>query len=230
MINPMSDGPHPYPPQPPPSPQQPYPQQPYPQQPAAYPNSPGGYGAPPPGAPGSTVDKADIRPKARWFWVGGGIMLLGVIAAILFGVLGFVGIANKVDDFARVSPGTDTVRIDSTGEYVIYAENGSRFASVEILSPDGEPVATSRYLTGLEYDFNGQSGQAVSTFDADDTGRYTFTTDTDIAVGGSIAGDLVRTILIPFLVAGIGLLLGLVVIIVTAVKRSGSKKRAAYAT
>lgn len=227
----MSDAPPPYPQQPPPQqyppqyPQQPapYPQQP-PQPPPGFQQPPGSYGAPPPGAP---VDKAAIRPKARWFWIGGGIIVLGIAAAILFGVLGFIGIADKVDDFARVSPGSDTVRIDSTGEYVIYSETGSFFVSVEVLSPDGEPVRTSRYLTDLNYTFGGNSGQAVATFDADDTGRYTITTDSDIAIGTSIAGDLLRTILIPFVIGGLGFLIGLIVIIVTAVKRSGSKKRLA---
>ena len=209
----MSDAPPPYPPQQPPPQQYPpqqFPPQQYPQQaPPGYPNT-------------------DIRPKARWFWIGGGIMVLGIVGAIAFGILSFIGISNKVDDFARVSPGSDTVRIDSTGEYVIYAEDGSFFASVEVISPDGEPVPTSRYLTGLEYNFNGRSGQAVATFDADDTGRYTVFTDTDVAIGTSIAGDLLRTILIPFAIVGLAILIGLIVIIVTAVKRSGSKKRAAF--
>jgi len=154
-------------------------------------------------------------------------MLLGIVAAILFGVLGFVGIANTVDDFARVSPGSDTVRIDSRGEYVIYSEDGSFFVDVQVTSPDGEVVRTNRYLTDLTYEFNGRTGRAISTFQATDTGRYTVTTTSDVAVGKSVAGDLIRTILIPFLIAGLGFLLGLIVIIVTAVKRSGSKKRAA---
>lgn len=169
----------------------------------------------------------DIRPKARWFWIGGGIMVLGIVGSIAFGIFSFLGISDKVDDFARVSPGSDTIRIESTGEYVIYAEDGSSFATVEVVTPDGEPVSTERYLTGLEYDFNGRSGQAVATFDADDTGRYTITTDTDIAIGRSIAGDLIRTVAGPFAIAGLSFLVGLIVIIVTAVKRSGSKKRAA---
>lgn len=225
----MSDAPPPYPQQPPPQQQPPqYPPQ-YPQQPPpGFPNAPGGYGAPPPASPGQPVDKSAIRPKARWYWIGGGIIALGVIAAIAFGVLGFIGIADKVDDFARVSPGSDTVRIDSTGEYVIYSETGSFFVSVEVVSPDGDPVPTSRYLTDLNYSFGGNSGNAVATFDADDTGRYTITTDSDVAIGTSIAGDLVRTILIPFVIGGLGFLIGLIVIIVTAVKRSGSKKRLAY--
>lgn len=230
----MSDAPPPYPQQPSPQQQpphhqqQPYPPQPYPQQPPpGYLDPNAGYGAPPPGAPGTKVATADIRPKARWFWIGGAIMLLGVVASIVFGVLGFVGIANTVDDFARVSEGSDTVRIDSTGEYVIYSENGSFFASVDVVSPDGDPVETDRYLTELTYEYNGRTGRAVSTFEATDTGRYTITTDSDVAIGKSVAGDLIRAILIPFLIAGLGFLLGLIVIIVTAVRRSGSKKRLA---
>ncbi len=181
------------------------------------------------GAGGSVESRPDIRPQARWFWIGGVIMVGGVLAAIAFGVLSFFGIADTVDDFPRVARGTDTVVIESSGEYVIYAEDGTAFATVEVLTPDGEPVPTSPYLTGLSYDFNGRSGQAASTFEAEATGPYVVTTDTDIAIGPSIAGDLLRTILIPFVVAGLAVLLGLIVIIVTAVRRSGAKKRAAFA-
>ncbi len=153
--------------------------------------------------------------------------MLGVVAAVAFGVFSFFGIADTVDDFARVSPGTDTVRIDSTGKYVIYNEDGSSFATVEVTSPDGESVRTSPYLTALDYDFNGRSGSALVTFQANDTGSYTITTDTRIAVGPSIAGDLVSTILVPFVISGLGFLIGVIMIIVVAVRRSGSKKRAA---
>ncbi|MEP1126541.1 MAG: hypothetical protein ABJH68_21865 [Ilumatobacter sp.] len=215
---------------------------PFPQQPAppAYPSYGGpAQGAPPPGAPftpapgfptpGSAQPKADIRPRARWFWIGGLVMVLGVVLAIVLGVFGVIGISDTVDDFARVSPGTDEVRIDSAGDYVIYAEDGSFFADVQVLSPDGEPVTTSRYSTELTYDLGGRNGQAVSTFEAPSSGTYTVTTDTRIAIGPSVAGELVRAILIPFIVTGLGILLGLIVIIVTAVKRSNSKKRAAAA-
>lgn len=221
----MSDAPPPYPQQPQ-QPQQSAPP-PYGQQPPSAAPPPYGQQPPPQQYPQHSAPAADIRPKARWFWIGGGIIVLGIVGAIAFGIMSFLGIADKVDGFARVSPGTDTIRIESTGEYVIYAEDGSFFASVEVISPDGEPVPTSRYLTDLNYSFEGRTGQAVATFEARDTGRFTITTDTRVAIGGSIAGDLLRTILLPFVIVGLTFLIGLVVIIVTAVKRSGSKKRAA---
>jgi len=221
----MSDAP---PPPHPPFPQQPPPAQPTPPStapPPGFPSAPA-YGAPAGSA--GPVDTAAIRPKARWYWIGGAIMVLGFAAAIAFGAVGFFGISNTVDDFARVSPGSETVDIDSRGRRVIYTEGGSFFASVEVVAPSGERVTTSRYLTDLEYDFNGDSGRAFATFDAAETGRYTVTTDTDIAIGESIAGDLVRTIVIPLIIIAVTSLIGLVVIIVTAVKRSGSKKRLAH--
>jgi hypothetical protein len=129
-----------------------------------------------------------------------------------------------------VTPGTDTVQIDSTGDYVIYTEDPYFFGSVQIIDPDGGPVPTSPYRSDLNYDFDGRSGRAAATFDADATGDYTVTTDTDVAIGPSIAGDLIRTILVPFLIGGVSFLVGLIVIIVTAVRRSRSKKRVTFAS
>ncbi len=153
-------------------------------------------------------------------------MLLGIVGAFAIGVVGFFGIASTVDDFARVSPGTATVQIDSAGDYVVYSEDPNFFGSVEITDPDGERVSTSRYSTDLTYDFSGRSGTAAATFAAESTGEYTVTTNVDVAIGPSIATELIRTILVPFLIGGLSFLVGLIVIIVTAVRRSRSKQRA----
>lgn len=155
-------------------------------------------------------------------------MLLGIVGAFALGVVGVFGIASTVDDFARASAGSDTVQIDSVGDYVVYSE-GPDIGSVDIVGPDGEPVSTSRYSTDLTYDFDGRSGTAVATFTAEDAGEYTIRADADVAIGPSIADDLIRAILVPLLIGGISFLVGLVVIVVTAVKRSRSKQRAGSA-
>lgn len=239
----MSQVPPPSPQTPPPYPGQPGPApaghhgappagQPQPGQPSPT------YGAPPPGyplqpqgypqhAPGLSGPPAEVRPKARWFWIGGGIIALGVVAAIATFVLGFAGIANTVDDFERVTPDGGGASIDSAGEYVIYNEGLGSFADVIITSPDGEAIPLSFYSGGLTYGFGGRSGNALYTFDAPGAGVYRVETNANIAIGKSIAGDLVRTIVLPFAIGGLTFVLGLIVIIVTAVRRSGSKKRAA---
>lgn len=228
---------------PPPSPQSPppYPGQPgpagaanygapppgSPTQPHRYPQQAPGYPQAAPGSPGLGGPPAEIRPKARWFWIGGGVIVLGVVAAIAMFVLGFVAIANTVDDFERVSPDGGGASIDSAGEYVIYYEGRDSAADVIVTSPNGEVIPLSFYTGGLNYGFNGRSGEALYTFDAPTSGVYRVETNGDIAIGKSIAGDLVRTILLPFVIGGVTFLVGLIIIIVTAVRRSGSKKRAA---
>ena len=152
-------------------------------------------------------------------------MLLGIGAAAVVAVLGFVGIANSVDDFERVQRGSGSIQIDDPGDYVVYNEEGTRSIAVTITDPDGEAVTTSRYMNEITYDFGGRSGTAAITFDARSTGAYTVQTDTDVAVGSSIASSLVRTIVFPFVIGGISVTSGIVMLVVNLVRRSKSKQR-----
>ena len=201
------------PPQPPVHPATP-PPQPY------QPTGPIGHPSAPPSADGT-----EIRPRKRWLWVSGAVVVLGVVAAVLVAVLGFAGIADRVDDFDRVERGTGSIQIDDPGEYVVYSEEGTASVRLAIIGPDGEPVPTSRYTNELTYDFGGRSGVAAITFDAPSAGIYAVQTDTDIAVGSSIASALIRTILFPFVIGGLSVTVGIVMAIVVLVRRSTSKQR-----
>ncbi len=155
--------------------------------------------------------------------------MIGVIGAIAYAIVGFVGIADTVGDFERVRPGSGTVTIESPGEYVVYFEDASPNGRVAMTAPSGEPVLLSTYSNELSYDFDGRNGSAVATFDATETGEYTIETDTAVAIGPSVAGELIRAILVPFAIAGIAFVLGVIILIVTGVQRSGSKRRLAQA-
>lgn len=186
-------------------------------------NSPPPVAAPQFPPPSDQVD----GPSTLGYWISGGVVVLGIVGAIAFFVIGLSGISDTVGGFERVDSGTGTIDIESTGGYVIYTEDQSSAPEIEVISPDGEPVSTRSYTGNLEYSVDERSGLAVQTFDADDTGEYTITTDADLAIGESVGDDLVRTIALPFAIAAIGALIGLVVLITTVIRRSNAKNRVA---
>lgn len=186
--------------------------------------------------PDASVIDEPIRPRAVWYWVGVLLILAGVGGAVAWFVLGFVSLDDTVDDFGRVAyPRGGSVSLDEPGEYVIYAEASGvapvRPSGITVTGPDGDPVTTDVYSGSITYDFGGRSGIAVSTFSADQSGEYvveassTLPTAADaLAVGPSIAGDLLAAILGGFAIGAIGVLVGVVVLIVTGVRRSRARR------
>ena len=175
-----------------------------------------------------------LRPAAIWFWIGGLLVAAGVIGAIVWGVSGFAAIDDEVDAFERVPMPGGVITIDEPGGQVIYFENASTESAtfrLRIDGPDGTQVETDRYGGDLSYDFGGRSGTAVATFEARLAGDYTVTVTgegfrtAEVAIGPSIAGDLVRTIVGALAIGAVGLLAGGGTILVTALRRSSARRR-----
>jgi hypothetical protein len=177
-----------------------------------------------------------IRPRALWYWIGALLIVAGVVGAVAWFVLGLMSLDETVDDFERVAlPGGGSVTLDDAGEYVVYAEASGttplRPSGITVTGPDGEPVATEVYSGSVTYGFGGRSGIAVSTFSADEPGQYVVETTSalsagaeTLAVGPSIGGDLLGAILGGFAIGAIGVLTGVVVLIVTGVRRGRAKR------
>ena len=178
-----------------------------------------------------------LKPRAYWYWVGGLVIAAGMIGAVAWLVSGLVGLSDTVDDFERVPfVGGGTVVIDEAGGQVVYVEpGGGSFPSsmrISVVGPAGEPIATAPYGGSLTYDFGGRSGAALATFDAPVAGEYQVaavetgsSVARELAVGPSFAGHLVRTIVVPFVIGGVGVIAGVVIIVVTAVRRSRERRR-----
>jgi hypothetical protein len=186
-------------------------------------------------APTGPVIDEPIRPRAFWYWIGGGLIVLAVPAAIVWGVLGFLRIDDEVDDFERVRfPEGGTIVIDDPGDFVVYSEGSLAPLSdsgVTITGPDGDDVGTSPYSGSLTYDFGGRSGTAQQTFTADEAGEYVITprgVDTGqtwtYAIGPSVARGIVGAIVGAFVIGGLGVLVGAIVLLVTGVRRSRAKQ------
>ena len=148
---------------------------------------------------------------------------------------------DAIDDFERVPVGEiGTIQLDE-GDYVVYAERGGGEALGLYLSgvrmrPAGQEGADEiqfeDYVSEFTYDFGNHTGRAQLTFTIDDAGDYRVrvedgpgTTATTAAFGPSVASDLVSAIVGGFVIAGIGIVAGIVLLIVTGVRRRRFRQR-----
>jgi hypothetical protein len=185
----------------------------------------------------------DPLPSAVGYWIGGALMVLGVIGGVVWAVVGVGQMTSTIDDFDRVDiPASRDVQLDE-GDYTIYVEGvgvSSGFFTipdVEIVDPSRSTVLIRSYggstNSSLTYSF-GHEGSAVYTFTADRAGTYEVTTSSfsgteiptqdEIAIGESIAPLLVNMIVGGFAIGGLGLLTGGAVLLVTGVRRGRAKR------
>ncbi len=181
---------------------------------------------------------AGAGPSRVWYWVGGAIVVVGLVAGVLWGLFGFVGLSDEVDGFARVPvDGGGQITLPGDGGYTMYYEapsgdiNGDvPEGQVSVVAVDGGvAVALEDYGGRLTYGFGGHSGEALFTFEVNRPGRYqvdsTGSGRGELAVGRGVGGRLVRTVVGAVLLVLGGVLVGAVVLIVTGVARHNAARR-----
>lgn len=172
-------------------------------------------------------------PSRIWYWVGGGIIAGGLLAAALLVVLGMGALSDEIDGFQRVPFGGSGEVSLSEGGYVLYHEGlqapSSVDADVEPLD-GGEAEAPAPYGSGLTYDLGGRSGTAVGTIRVLRPGRFridtTTTSDADgqLAVGTSVARRILFLVLGCLALFFGSIVVGATTLIVTAVKRQRARR------
>lgn len=185
-------------------------------------------------------------PSRAGYWIGGGIIAAGILGALLCGGLAYTAFIHRVDGFQRVPlTGTEVLHLDPGG-YVVYYEGlgvpGNVPATTVVVTPSGglQPLDISRYggpdgRSYLTYGVHGHAGEAIATFTIPDPGGdYRLTSAAvglgGLAVGRSIGPQLAFGILGALASAGVGLAIGLLLIILTAVKRRKARRlQAGYA-
>ena len=184
--------------------------------------------------PAAGTDDDGRVPSRAGYWIGGGLIVLGVAGAILWGVLSFAAMGDTVDAFQRApAPGMARVELQAR-KYIVYVEGPSvgrdLEPAVEILIVDrsgDEVLPLADYSASLTYSISGHSGSAVATVTPPRAGVYSLRAATasppsaglQVALGDSIAGRIVRTILGAFAIGGLGVAAGIGSIVTTAVRR-----------
>lgn len=186
-------------------------------------------------------DQAD-RPSGIGYWLGGLLIAGGIIGGIAWGVINGIGFNDAIDDFERVPVGqVGTIDLEE-GDYVVYAERGGGEPLANYLNGvrmrpagaegRGEEIQFSDYTSEFTYDLGGRTGRAQLTFEIEDAGEYQVraddgpgTTATTAAFGPSVAGDLVSAIVGAFVIAIGGIVIGIILIVVTGIRRRKWRQR-----
>lgn len=177
-----------------------------------------------------------MRSRAG-YWIGGGLIVVGVLGAVAFFVSSFARLNDQVDDFQRVPlPGKATVELEAR-KYVIYSESatsgdaGLPFEVEIIEGRTGTSLDIADYGAELTYSLSGREGIARATVTPARPGAYVVRADSRVrtsgarlALGGSLAWPLLRGILGSFVIGGLGVGSGAALLIVTAVRRSRARR------
>jgi hypothetical protein len=191
-----------------------------------------------PGSPtASTPLPGGRRVSPAGYWISAVIFVVGIGAAGVWLVVSVLPALQGPDDFDRLGV-PDRTELDlDTGTWIVYREDvGSRRSSadpeVSITNPDGRRVPTGRPRTNDEYRTpSGNEGVGILLFEVDEPGRHTVTVsgepdpDVRIAIGRSIV-DLVSVegLLGSLALGAVAFVAGLVVLVVTLVRRGRAKR------
>jgi hypothetical protein len=191
---------------------------------------------PPPPSGGGNVSSAG-------YWIGGAILLLGCGAAIVWFVVVIVGLVNAPDDFDRVPvPGSTIVTLDD-GDWMIYQEypgaDTGRFLApprVVVTAPNGRDVSLRTVTNDYSYSTGSREGIGLWEFTASTAGAYTI--DTSVVGEPTVSGNQTVAIGRPLFdtseiggiigsmaLGAVSFIVGLVILIVTIVRRGRARRR-----
>jgi hypothetical protein len=193
--------------------------------------------------PGGSGPTPRPRPRASTlgYWLAAVIMLAGLIGGgVLAGVTGFDAYERLTDMPRATVPGDVTFDVTETGDQLVYyigeSDTSWRELGLTVTGPDGQAVQVKNCLFATDcariaaYDRPEEHGThpdfAVATFRADETGGYEIATTAaaetgaEIAVGENLVGPVAFGLLGALAVVVAGIATGVVLIVVTAVRRS----------
>lgn len=177
------------------------------------------------------------------YWIGGAILLFGCGAAIVWFVIVIVGLVNAPEDFDRVRvPGSIVLTLDD-GDWMLYQEfpgaDAGRYQtppSVFVTGPSGRDVSLRTVTNDYSYSTGSFDGVGLYEFTAATAGAYTIETSTvgeptgsgsqTVAVGRPLFDTAqIGGILGSLALGAVSFIVGLVILIVTIVRRSRVRRR-----
>jgi hypothetical protein len=131
------------------------------------------------------VETLPKRPSWQWYFLPGGIFVLG---SALFAAWFMLGLLERVTDHHKfMAPGSAQIRIDHTGQYVVWDYSNVSFQGsqyqypplpagvlVEVVDPDGQQVPLRSYGSEtVSGQYEGPfEGRSVFSFVAPKKGTY----------------------------------------------------------
>ncbi|MCU1454499.1 MAG: hypothetical protein JWN46_2645, partial [Acidimicrobiales bacterium] len=190
-------------------------------------------------------------PSSAGYVIGSLLLVAGIAVGIVGAVVGVSRVIDTIDHYQRFPVRSGevgrTVVLSKTGRYSLFYEApGVKSVSqippirVEITGPTGLQVVGPEYTgSSQSYQFSGRQGARFARFNVLVAGRYTFQvkgaaladvpTDASLAVGRDDFLKGVEILVIGLVGGGIIGLIGIVVLIATAVRRSNHRRQVAPA-
>lgn len=177
------------------------------------------------------------------YWLGGGLIVAGISGALAWLVVLLLAVSFDIDGWLRVGvPANTSVGLEAR-EYVVYYESSTAAdepvppVRVQIFDAQNESEVPVRpYRGSFTYDV-GRQGAALGTFTAPRRGLYRIVTttesqatDANIALGdgiGSVGRQIVLAIAGSIVIGTVLGLAGLILLIMTGVRRSRIPRAAA---
>lgn len=192
------------------------------------------YGHPGPhGRPNIHVDAREVRPGRGWFVIGALVIVGGIATAIVGFVLSLVSTVSIPEFEAQVTSGQESsfTVADPGFQLGLYSSSGSGGQACVLLLPDGGESGFGSPGYSHNVNVGSQSWSLVGTYELSEAGEYTLScadnsTTTEFAVtnngegGVEIVQGVGSSLLWALVPSFLGLVLGLTIIITTAVRRS----------
>ncbi|MGW5876221.1 hypothetical protein ACWFMI_06665 [Nocardiopsis terrae] len=195
---------------------------------------------PPHGHPGPVpirVDPRELRPGRFWYAVGALVLVGGFVTALVGFLVSVLSTVALPEFEARVSSGQEAVfTVTETDTLLgLYSSGGDADPCV-LVRPDGTESGFGLPGYSHDVDTGSESWSLVGAQEAPETGEYTLscpgasgTAEFAVADVGDGGAEFVRgvagTLLWAFVPSFLGLLLGLPVLITTAVRRNRHRRR-----
>ena len=181
-------------------------------------------------------------PSKRWYRLSSALVVVGLLAAGAWWFYATSRVYDAVEEFQRLPPFGGQVAIHDPGPHTFWIEGAClschgndpaeyrAVATIEIDGPDGRPVPL-RTASRRVYNTSRREGRSLWRFDAARPGTYRVAFDLDtnregwenvvpdniaIGEGDGLPVGIVRPMA---LIAGLGIALGALIAVVTAVRR-----------
>ncbi|MCB1039212.1 MAG: hypothetical protein KDA94_06745, partial [Acidimicrobiales bacterium] len=203
-----------------------------------------------PTAPGAYAPPTKPKlPGLAGIWIGSILIVVGIVGGIVLAVVGAVSVFNGIGDLQRVPIARGgTVTLEEAGAVSVYAERpstqtGSGFNSggyryvppvgIIVTGPDGLAVAVHTRSGSTTYYSDGREGTEIARFRAEEPGQYRIETVLrgepapyeNLAVGNAIDTSGVVGIVGGVLGGGLVVIIGIVVLAVSLVRRGRARRR-----
>ena len=187
---------------------------------------------------GIAVTKVNRPSRMQYF---AGVAIIVITSAIAIGLLVSNAISLVTPDMHVTVPGTNTLNLDKTGYYLLFCEeqassNNSCDAiadmDIKLYDSASNPVELSYPSNDINYTLNDKSYSSVFDFLVDEPGTYTLVAEYNEGKSGpdaviAISGfDFFGAFIASFAIGTLGFIIGIIIIIRTAIKRRSIGRKA----